>query len=142
MRGLRCGRVLVVAEPGLVDGEVEGFGLELENRVDLVQVWTSEGGLALAVQCLWAIHAGEHSAAGGRVADMVVCDDHKGVSGLEISGNLSEVELGCRHLPRGCPRLGCAAFCVMAKGPWEIRGGDFDRGEQRCLDKMGFCGSA
>ena len=55
-RGLRCGRALVVAEPGLVDGEIERFGIEPEHRVDLVQVGASEGGLALAVQCLWTVH--------------------------------------------------------------------------------------
>ena len=140
-RGLRCGGVLVVAEPSLVDCEIKRLGVELQNSPDLVQVRTSDSCLALAVQCLWTIHAREHSSTRGRVAGMIVCDDHKGVSGLEISRNLPEVDLGGRHLPRGCSRLGCAAFCIVAKGPWEIRGGDCNGGKQRCLDKQGLCGS-
>ena len=139
---LRLGRVLVVAEPRLVDGEVEAFRVELENRCDLVLVGAAEGRLALARQRLRSRRVRQGSSARGRVSRVVVPDDHKGIPGLEIPRNAPEVDLRSRHLPFRRPRLGRAAFGVVSDRPWEIRRRDLDRRKQRSFDKQGLRRSA
>jgi hypothetical protein len=133
---------LVVAEPGLVDGEVEGLGIEHECRFDLVFVWATSGCLAGACQQLGAGATGEGSSARSRVTQVVVADDDEGVSGFDSFPCSLEVYLCRCDFPVWRPRLGGAAFGIVACRSANVRRSDLDGRKQRSFNEERFRGLA